>query len=522
MNVALWNRINAAAESAFGRAEKVGLWVWERCGRRPAVVFALAVAHAVGGFAATAIVAHYLWHSVLFPPERLAAMSPDARVLVALLPALAKAGAILSFLALSALFWIWAERKVAGRIHLRHGPMHVGGWHGWAQSIADGIKLLTKEDLVPAGADRRLFVLAPYLVMAAAVAPFLAIPFGFGAETSPLDPDIGLLFIAATLGIEVVGVTLAGWSSDSKWAVFGGLRQAAQVVAYEVPLTLSLIPPVLYAGSLRLTRITAAQNGPVTEWLLFRDPFCLVAFGVFFLAALASCKRAPFDLPEAESELVGGFHTEYSGLRWSFFFLAEYGAMFLVSFVASILWLGGPNIGLWVWADPMPLPFLLLGPLVLVGKASALMFVQMWVRWSLPRLRLDQMLLVCLKYLLPVSLVCILGSAAWKWLIDPVPAPVGWSEALATRGVAAPAFDLLTRLALIGATAAVLVRLGRAAAASRREAASADSSAALGPAWRTWGGRMGAGGDRWSPGYDWADPAHRKPVAAQTGAGKTN
>jgi NADH-quinone oxidoreductase subunit H len=321
---------------------------------------------------------------------------------------------LVTFVAVSAIFFIWLERKVAGRIQDRLGPTRVGGKFGWLQTLADGLKLLVKEDLIPRDADRMLFRLAPYIAFVGAFGAFIALPFGNNVVARNLD--IAVFFMLAVMSTEVFGIILAGYGSGSKWSLFGGIREAAEMVSYEVPMAICVLVPVIVAGTMNLNSIAVAQTGFFWNWLVFHDPFTFCAFWTYFCCATAQCKRAPFDLAEAESELVAGFHTEYSGLRWSFFFMAEYGAMFAVSGIAILLFLGGWNTGL--------TPFDLSGPLGWVGnvfnvmvfivKCWLLVFVQMWVRWTLPRLRIDQVMMTCLKYLLPISCFLLLGVSFWQ------------------------------------------------------------------------------------------------------------
>lgn len=325
------------------------------------------------------------------------------------------AGVLVSFIAVSALVFIWLERKIAGRIQDRLGPTRVGGRFGWLQTLADGIKLLTKEDIMPARADPFLFRIAPYIAFCGSFVAFLALPFGNQLVARELDTAI--FFMLAVLSSEVFGVILAGWGSGSKWSLFGGIREAAQVVSYEVPRALTVLLPVMLVGSLSLTEIAVAQQGWFWSWHIFHDPFCFVGFFTFFICATASCKRAPFDLAEAESELVAGFHTEYSGLRWSFFFMAEYGSMFAVSGLAVLLYLGGWHTGFLPFEPSERFGFVLgnlLNVAVFVGKSFLLVMVMMWARWSLPRLRIDQVMTTCLKYLLPISCVLLVGVAVWQ------------------------------------------------------------------------------------------------------------
>jgi NADH-quinone oxidoreductase subunit H len=344
--------------------------------------------------------------------------------------AVVQAVVLVTFVALSAIFFIWLERKVAGRIQDRLGPTRVGGKFGWLQTIADGVKLLVKEDLIPADADQMLFRLGPYIAFCGSFGAFLAMPFADGWVAKPLS--IGVFFMLAVMSTEVFGIILAGYGSGSKWALFGGMREAAQMVSYEVPMALCVLVPVIVAGSMDLNYISGRQRGLFWNWYVFHDPFTFVAFWTYFTCATAQCKRAPFDLAEAESELVAGFHTEYSGLRWSFFFMAEYASMFAVSGIAILLFLGGWNIGLPVWSlfgAPAELSEWigvwgnLINVVVFILKCWLLVFVMMWVRWTLPRLRIDQVMMTCLKYLLPISCALLFGVALWQVALGPVVGP---------------------------------------------------------------------------------------------------
>ncbi len=335
-------------------------------------------------------------------------------------------GLIIGLVANAALVFIWLERKISGRIQDRLGPTRAGGKFGWLQTLADGLKLITKEDLCPEGADRFLFKIAPYVSFCAAIAAFIAIPFAGGPYPWIAQHlNTGVFFVLAVLGLEVFGVILAGYSSASKWSLFGAMREAAQVVSYEVPLGMCVVVPVMIAGSLDMVVIGDQQAGLFTNWFVFHDPFTFITAFVYFTCAMASVNRAPFDLAEAESELVAGFHTEYSGLRWSFFFMAEYGSMFSVSILASILFFGG-------WNGPVPVTQLLglsgaeagtlaWGVAQALGLANVLfkgvlgVCLMIWVRWTLPRLRIDQVMTTCLKYCTPIAAAMFLGATLWQY-----------------------------------------------------------------------------------------------------------
>lgn len=339
------------------------------------------------------------------------------------------------FISLIGMLGIWAERKISARIQSRVGPNRVGPFGLW-QSIADGAKLLMKEDLVPAGADDWLFRLAPYLAFAPVFAAFAAVPFGPELTFEP-HLSAGVFWLLAILSVEVIGVILAGWASNNKWSVYGAIREACQMVCYEIPLGLSIIIGVMTAGTLSLVQMGLLQGGGVQTWLIFRNPFTLAAFAVYFIASLAANKRAPFDLPEGESELVAGYHTEYSGLRFSLFFLAEYAGMFVVAAIQTALFLGAWNdpFGLigwlhhrWMHGSVWPLLGLnLAAAAVFVGKCTLLVLVQMWVRWTFPRPRIDQVLYACVKVLLPLACVLLLGTAVWQLFLPERPG-VPWAD----------------------------------------------------------------------------------------------
>lgn len=316
-----------------------------------------------------------------------------------------------------ALFSVWFERKVSGHIQCRYGPMYAGGWHGWAQTIADGVKLISKEDMIPIGADRVLFTLAPAIVLASVFGALVAFPLSYEFYFGRMD--LGIFMILAISSTTTIGVVMAGWASSSKWSLYGAMREAAQVVAYEIPLGLSLMVPLIALGTFSLLEASEIQSTWFgMNWAIFQNPFVLPSFIIFWIAALAETKRAPFDLPEAESELVAGFLTEYSGIRWSFFFMEEYAAMFLMSVVASVFYFGGfespATAALRAAGIDGGLFFGLVCATTIFVKAFFGIFLMMWLRWTLPRIRIDQVMTLGYKYLTPLALLCVLGAAAWE------------------------------------------------------------------------------------------------------------
>ena len=309
-----------------------------------------------------------------------------------------------------ALFAVWLERKVSAHMQDRLGPMRVGGWHGWAQTIADILKLVQKEDIVPTAADKKLHYMAPYVVFIGSYAAFAAIPFSSAYIGSNIN--IGLFYVIAVSSLVVVGILMAGWSSNNKWSLFGAMRAAAQIVSYEIPTALALLAVVMIAGSLNLQEINHQQAGWFWNWYLFRKfPFVFVAFIIYFVASLAETNRTPFDIPEAESELVAGYHTEYSGMKFALFFLAEYANMFAVSAIGSTVFLGGWNSP---FGDTLDGP--IWGVFWFLSKGLFFVFVQMWLRWTLPRMRVDQLMYVSWKVLTPWAFVCILGVGFWMMM----------------------------------------------------------------------------------------------------------
>ncbi len=311
---------------------------------------------------------------------------------------------LITFMAVGPIVYVYAERKIAGFMQDRLGPMRVG-WYGLLQTVADAIKLMFKEAIFPKNVDKLLFLLAPCLVVLGAFLSFVVVPFG--ARVQAADLNVGVFYVVAVSSLSTVGLIMAGWASNNKYALFGAMRSAAQIVSYEIPAVMTLLSVVMIVGSLSLQDITIQQAGGLSHWFLFRYfPLMPIAFVVFFTSALAECNRTPFDIPEAESELVAGFHTEYSGFFFAMFFMAEYTEMFIASAVASVLFLGG-------YLSPFGRGFLQtipgtaigLGPVWLIAKAWFLVFVMMWLRWTLPRLRVDQLMHVAWKVLLPIAMV---------------------------------------------------------------------------------------------------------------------
>ncbi|MFQ5602039.1 MAG: NADH-quinone oxidoreductase subunit NuoH [bacterium] len=305
--------------------------------------------------------------------------------------------------ALLALFGVYLERKISAHMQDRLGPMYVGSWHGWAQTLADAVKLLIKEDIVPERADKKLHLLAPFLVFAATLAAFAVLPFGRRLIVS--DLNIGILYVIAISSFVVVGIILAGWASNNKWSLLGSMRSAAQVVSFEIPAALSVLVVVMAVGTMNLGSIVVFQDGGIHKWLVWKFfPFNFLAFLIYFVASLAEVNRAPFDIPEAESEIVAGFHTEYSGMKWAMFFLSEYANMFLVGVIGATLFLGG-------WSSPFG-DFMNGGGFSVFWiclKAFGLIFLQMWLRWTLPRVRVDQLMYTCWKVLTPFAFLAMIG-----------------------------------------------------------------------------------------------------------------
>lgn len=318
----------------------------------------------------------------------------------------------------------WVERRVAGRFQSRIGPNRVGP-QGFLQWLADGVKSIIKEDIIPAEADKPLFRLAPYLVFAGVSATFVVMPFG--QYLIAADLDIGILFVVAVTSLVTIGLMTGGWASNNKWSLIGGVRSAAQIISYEIPGAVAIVCLVMMTGSLRMQDIIGAQGGAGGSilttggwpwyWYVFKNPITFALFFLYFTTALAEGNRGPFDMPEAESELVAGYSTEYSGMRYLFFFFAEWANVFVMSGIASALFLGGWQVpGVSPAQQEAHFGLQLLGALFFLGKSWLLIFVVIWVKWTLPRVRIDQMMNLCWKWFVPFSFGAFLLTALWMVL----------------------------------------------------------------------------------------------------------
>lgn len=349
---------------------------------------------------------------------------------------IAVAVGLFAFSSVFALFAVYAERKLSAFIQDRLGPTETGKF-GLLQTAADMIKLVQKELITPAAADKLLFMAAPVVIFVAVYMGFAALPWAPGLVPSKIN--VGLYYVFAIVSVETLGILLAGWGSNNKYSILGAMRSAAQIISYEIPAGFAIIAVVMISQSLDLQTISTQQGilstettqflgfwdvskiGGILSWNVFRAPHLIIAFVIYFIASLAESNRAPFDIPEAESELVAGFHTEFSGLRFAFVFLAEYSMMFLVSMIAVVLFLGSwntllPNVGPvhladWTTGNAWGIFWIFIKSLALVG-------VQMWIRWTLPRLRVDQLMNLCWKVLTPLAFACMLISGIWRiWMM---------------------------------------------------------------------------------------------------------
>lgn len=372
-----------------------------------------------------------------------------------MLPEIIHIAIALGAVALYALGAVYAERKVSAYIQDRVGPLEVGP-RGLLQTLADIVKLVLKEDIQPTAADKWLFRLAPVVIFVSVFAGYAALPVGPGAVGAALN--VGLLFVMAIVSIDVIGLLMAGWGSNNKYAYLGSLRSVSQIISYEIPAAIALMAAVLMFGTLNLHDLSIQQGlhaespvyflgvwdvsqiGGILSWAIFRYPHLILAYLIYFIASLAECNRAPFDLPEAESELVSGFHVEYSGFRFAVVFLAEYANMFLVGVIASVVFLGGwnsplPNLvaiepaqvqsmGFWDLLKNLQFGYLttgitevsmaIWGAFWVLLKGFGAVFVQMWIRWTVPRVRVDQLLKLSWKKLTPAAFLLLLVSAIWK------------------------------------------------------------------------------------------------------------
>ncbi|EQC47952.1 NADH dehydrogenase [Bacteriovorax sp. BSW11_IV] len=321
----------------------------------------------------------------------------------------------------------YAERKISADLQMRQGPNRVGPF-GILQFLADGVKMILKEDIVPRQADRFLFNISPLLCLLGVFASLAVVPFSSGFTLVNLN--VGIIYLLGVASIVGIGIFLGGYSSNSKWSMLGGMRGASQIISYEIPVTLSILAAVVIVGGLSFGAATEAQGGLPHQWLIFHNPFTFIAFFVLFIGSLAEANRAPFDLPEAESELVSGYHTEFTGMKFAFFALAEYIEVFVLCGVASALFLGGYKVPFdlgtgAIFSEKLGLHPMLaknIGQLLQLGafftKALLLYYVVIWIRWTLPRLRVDHLMVLCWKYLTPIALFNLVGVAVWMYAFD--------------------------------------------------------------------------------------------------------
>ena len=346
----------------------------------------------------------------------------------------------------------YIERKLSAFIQDRYGPMEVG-FYGVLQAVADLLKMLQKEDIIPKAADKWLFIIAPLIIFTAIFMGFSVLPLSPFAVPAPLQT--GAFFLLAVVSLDVIGLLMAGWASNNKFSLFGAMRAVSQILSYEVPVGLMVLTVALFCGTLDLQAISWQQGiyinnwpgyeqsvnylfglkalgvditavGGFLSWNVVRMPLFFVGYMIFYVATLAECNRAPFDIPEGESEIIGGFHTEYSGFRFALFFLAEYAMMVLVSILGIILFFGAwntpfPNIGslqlaTWTSGTPGSLSAVIWGSFWLISKSVVVLFTQVWVRWTYPRLRVDQLMYLGWKVLTPFALGLLLITAVWRLL----------------------------------------------------------------------------------------------------------
>ncbi|MEM0939993.1 MAG: NADH-quinone oxidoreductase subunit NuoH [Bacteroidota bacterium] len=326
----------------------------------------------------------------------------------------------LIFLLVFVVVAVYIERKTAAFIQNRLGPMVVGP-KGILQSIADLLKMLQKEDVRANAVDKIPFLMAPLIIFSAIFAGYAVLPLN--EKTPGAELNTGLFFLLAIVSLDVLGMLMAGWASNNKYSLYGAMRSVAQIVSYEIPLGLSVLCVVIISGTLDLQKMSFLQQGNgFFGWNIMQHPILIIPFVIFFVCGLAESNRTPFDLPESESELIGGYHTEYSGFRWGIFMLSEYGMMLLLCILGAVLFFGGwtsplPNIGSFKLFDLTS--GYIWDTFWLLAKASLLVFIQMWVRWTLPRLRVDQLMSLSWKYLTPLSILLLFFCAFWKfWMIN--------------------------------------------------------------------------------------------------------
>ncbi len=328
-------------------------------------------------------------------------------------PALAAMGVILAFVPLLGLYMTFIERKVAAYVQDRIGPNRVGPW-GLLQAVADGIKIFLKEQIIPAHVYRFLYFTAPSISLMTAIFAMVVMPFGpvpvdyTGGFRFIVAPgiDIGILFMFAISSLSTYGVILGGWASNNKYSLYGAIRSCAQFISYEIPLGLSIVGVIAISGSLNIEQIVAAQSGSIWDWNVFWQP---LAFVIFFTSALAETNRLPFDLPECEQELVGGFHTEYSGIKFVLFFLAEYTHIVTISFLTTLLFLGGWHFPGQSGPVDATIGGMLIRTAVLIAKVSCVVMFIILLRWALPRFRFDQLMGLAWKGLIPLALVNVVA-----------------------------------------------------------------------------------------------------------------
>jgi NADH-quinone oxidoreductase subunit H len=420
--------MNLKTQDLYARSGKTARWV-------------VLVTLAVGFGLPTVLLGAVLALSPLSKPAMLAAAleaagvnvqawSPNARYALWAVVMVVLALIVVSFAAVISGMTVWWEMRVSARMQSRIGYNRVGA-AGFFQWIADAVKLLFKEDLIPAEADKLLFRASPYFVLTGFALVFVALPFGESLIAA--DLNVGIFYITAVTALVVVGILIAGWSSNSKWALFGGMRSAAQVISYEIPAGLAAMVPVLMSGTLSMQGIIRSQGAWPWEWHAFTNPFALAAFGIFFVSQLAEGNRTPFDLPEAESELVAGYLSEYSSFRFALFFLVEFGNLWVMSAIAVTLFFGGwqvPFAGPEVFAAARgagELPgagwwgLQVLSMIVFVTKTLVVLNLVVWIRWTLPRIRVDQMMSLCWKYLVPFAFVTFVATLLWEILVARAP-----------------------------------------------------------------------------------------------------